>query len=196
MARVSISEAGTWLVKVSRPTIYKMINSGKLSYTSVVKHGKGIKAIDTSELIRVFGSLDGVIDDAKSDAESTGINSALVYMIYNIESLYLKLKTMVLKGLLRLEMSILILLRQAMQLLARHKHEPSSPPHSRGGKFWKNPDPAMLEFSLFSGHPGAFLNLPKNRQIREHSSPRKIPIHHAKLKFLQITPYYQLVRFY
>ncbi len=35
----------------------KMINSGKLSYTSVVKHGKGIKVIDTSELIRVFGSL-------------------------------------------------------------------------------------------------------------------------------------------
>ncbi|MCE0321952.1 helix-turn-helix domain-containing protein, partial [Klebsiella quasipneumoniae] len=78
MARVSISEAAR-LVKVSRPTIYKMINSGKLSYTSVVKHGKGIKVIDTSELIRVFGSLDGVIDtvkyDVKSDAESTGINS-------------------------------------------------------------------------------------------------------------------------
>ncbi|MDM7191868.1 helix-turn-helix domain-containing protein, partial [Klebsiella pneumoniae] len=66
------------LVKVSRPTIYKMINSGKLSYTSVVKHGKAIKVIDTSELI-VFGSLDGVIDtvkyDVKSDAESTSINS-------------------------------------------------------------------------------------------------------------------------
>ncbi|WP_142485067.1 helix-turn-helix domain-containing protein, partial [Klebsiella pneumoniae] len=74
MARVSISEAAR-LVKVSRPTIYKMINSGKLSYTSVVKHGKSIKVIDTSELIRVFGSLDGVIDDVKSDAESTGINS-------------------------------------------------------------------------------------------------------------------------
>ncbi|MDK1848784.1 MULTISPECIES: helix-turn-helix domain-containing protein, partial [unclassified Klebsiella] len=78
MARVSISEAAR-LVKVSRPTIYKMINSGKLSYTSVVKHGKDIKVIDTSELIRVFGSLDGVIDavkhDVKSDAESTGINS-------------------------------------------------------------------------------------------------------------------------
>ncbi len=74
MARVSISEAAR-LVKVSRPTIYKMINSGKLSYTSVVKHRKGIKVIDTSELIRVFGSLDGVIDDVKSDAESTGINS-------------------------------------------------------------------------------------------------------------------------
>ncbi|MDX7456901.1 excisionase family DNA-binding protein, partial [Klebsiella pneumoniae] len=35
MARVSISEAAR-LVKVRRPTIYKMINSGKLSYTSVV----------------------------------------------------------------------------------------------------------------------------------------------------------------
>ncbi|HBS0137627.1 TPA: helix-turn-helix domain-containing protein, partial [Klebsiella pneumoniae] len=52
MARVSISEAAR-LVKVSRPTIYKMINSGKLSYTSVVKHGKDIKVIDVSELIRV-----------------------------------------------------------------------------------------------------------------------------------------------
>ncbi|WP_142900864.1 helix-turn-helix domain-containing protein, partial [Klebsiella pneumoniae] len=64
MARVSISEAAR-LVKVSRPTIYKMINSGKLSYTSVVKHAKDIKVIDTSELIRVFGSLDGVIDTVK-----------------------------------------------------------------------------------------------------------------------------------
>jgi excisionase family DNA binding protein len=53
MARVSISEAAR-LVKVSRPTIYKMINSGKLSYTSVVKHGKHTKVIDTSELIRVL----------------------------------------------------------------------------------------------------------------------------------------------
>lgn len=110
MARVSISEAAR-LVKVSRPTIYKMINSGKLSYTSVVKHGKSIKIIDTSELIRVFGSLDGVIDTVKYDVKVTRnlqVLTALFYMIYNIESLYLKLKTMVLKGLLRLEMSILI----------------------------------------------------------------------------------------
>ncbi|MBT1630130.1 helix-turn-helix domain-containing protein, partial [Klebsiella pneumoniae] len=78
MARVSISEAAR-LVKVSRPTIYKMLNSGKLSYTSVVKQGKGIKVIDTSELIRVFGSLDGVTDtvkyDVKSDTDSTEVNS-------------------------------------------------------------------------------------------------------------------------
>ncbi len=58
MARVSISEAAR-LVKVSRPTIYKMINSGKV--TPLLQHGKRVlKVIDTSELIRVFGSLDGV----------------------------------------------------------------------------------------------------------------------------------------
>ncbi len=45
-----------------------MINIGKLSYTSTVCKellGRIIKVIDTSELIRVFGSLDGVIDDVK-----------------------------------------------------------------------------------------------------------------------------------
>ncbi len=48
--QVSISEAAR-LVKVeNRPTIYKMINDGKLSYTSVVKHGKGIKLIHQSLL--------------------------------------------------------------------------------------------------------------------------------------------------
>ena len=36
---------------------------------------------------------------------------------------------------------------------------------------------------FLSGHPGEFLNLPKNRQISERSSPRKIPTHYAKLKF-------------
>ncbi|MDM6836987.1 helix-turn-helix domain-containing protein, partial [Escherichia coli] len=76
MARVSISEAAR-LVKVSRPTIYKMINSGKLSYTSVVKHGKNTKVVDTSELIRVFGSLygggDTVKHDVKDDAGATGV---------------------------------------------------------------------------------------------------------------------------
>ncbi len=59
----------------------------------------------------MFGSLDGVIDTVKYDVKVTQnlqVLTALVYMIYNIESLYLKLKTMVLKGLLRLEMSILI----------------------------------------------------------------------------------------
>ncbi|HBV2699342.1 TPA: helix-turn-helix domain-containing protein, partial [Klebsiella pneumoniae] len=124
MARVSISEAAR-LVKVSRPTIYKMINSGKLSYTSVVKHGKGIKVIDASELIRVFGSLDGVIDDVKSDAESTGINSVGFHDLQHRIAL-LEAENDGLKGAVKARDEHIDSLRQAMQLL-EHKHEPSSP---------------------------------------------------------------------
>ena len=134
MARVSISEAAR-LVKVSRPTIYKMINSGKLSYTSVVKHGKSIKVIDTSELIRVFGSLDGVIDDVKSDAESTGINSIGLHDFQHRIAL-LEAENDGLKGAVKARDEHIDSLRQAMQLL-EHKHEPSSPPHSPWWKFWK-----------------------------------------------------------
>ena len=134
MARVSISEAAQ-LVKVSRPTIYKMINSGKLSYTSVVKHGKSIKVIDTSELIRVFGSLDGVIDDVKSDAESTGINSVGLHDLQHRIAL-LEAENDGLKGAVKARDEHIDSLRQAMQLL-EHKHEPSSPPHSPWWKFWK-----------------------------------------------------------
>ncbi|HDZ0800694.1 TPA: helix-turn-helix domain-containing protein [Klebsiella pneumoniae] len=134
MARVSISEAAR-LVKVSRPTIYKMINSGKLSYTSVVKHGKSIKVIDTSELIRVFGSLDGVIDDVKSDAESTGINSVGLHDLQHRIAL-LEAENDGLKGAVKARDEHINSLRQAMQLL-EHKHEPSSPPHSPWWKFWK-----------------------------------------------------------
>lgn len=134
MARVSISEAAR-LVKVSRPTIYKMINSGKLSYTSVVKHGKSIKVIDTLELIRVFGSLDGVIDDVKSDAESTGINSVGLHDLQHRIAL-LEAENDGLKGAVKARDEHIDSLRQAMQLL-EHKHEPSSPPHSPWWKFWK-----------------------------------------------------------
>ncbi|HCM5032478.1 TPA: helix-turn-helix domain-containing protein [Klebsiella pneumoniae] len=134
MARVSISEAAR-LVKVSRPTIYKMINSGKLSYTSVVKHGKSIKVIDTSELVRVFGSLDGVIDDVKSDAESTGINSVGLHDLQHRIAL-LEAENDGLKGAVKARDEHIDSLRQAMQLL-EHKHEPSSPPHSPWWKFWK-----------------------------------------------------------
>ncbi len=77
MARVSISEAAR-LVKVSRPSIYKMINSGKLSYASVVKHWKGIEVIVTSELIRCLFLLDGVIDDVKV-TQNLQVLAALVY---------------------------------------------------------------------------------------------------------------------
>jgi excisionase family DNA binding protein len=56
MARVSISEAAR-LVKVSRPTIYKMINSGKLSYTSVVKQGNILKLLIHQSLLGFLARL-------------------------------------------------------------------------------------------------------------------------------------------
>ncbi len=116
-----------------------MINSGKLSYTSVVKHGKAIKVIDTSELIRVFGSLDGVIDtvkyDVKSDAESTSINSVGLHDLQHRIAL-LEAENDGLKGAVKARDVHIDSLRQAMQLL-EHKREPSSPPHSPWWKFWK-----------------------------------------------------------
>jgi excisionase family DNA binding protein len=134
MARVSISEAAR-LVKVSRPTIYKMINSGKLSYTSVVKHGKDIKVIDTSELIRVFGSLDGVTDTVKIDAKSTEVNNHGLHDLQHRIAL-LEAENDGLKGAVKARDEHIDSLRQAMQLL-EHKHEPSSPAHSPWWKFWK-----------------------------------------------------------
>ncbi len=138
MARVSISEAAR-LVKVSRPTIYKMINSGKLSYTSVVKQGKDIKVIDTSELIRVFGSIDGVTDtvkhDVKSDAQSTEINNQGLHTLQHRIAL-LEAENDGLKGAVKARDEHIDSLRQAMQLL-EHKHAPSSPTHSPWWKFWK-----------------------------------------------------------
>ncbi len=115
----------------------------------MVKHGKAIKVIDTSELIRVFGSLDGVIDtvkyDVKSDAESTGINSVGLHDLQHRIAL-LEAENDGLKGAVKARDEHIDSLRQAMQLL-EHKHEPSSsPPHSRGGNSGKNPDPAMLPF--------------------------------------------------
>ncbi|MCE9991865.1 helix-turn-helix domain-containing protein [Enterobacter asburiae] len=81
MARVSISEAAR-LVSVSRPTIYKLLKSGELSYTSVVKHGKSVKTIDTAELMRVFGAIEvvsvGKSDTVKFDDMSTSVNSDIL----------------------------------------------------------------------------------------------------------------------
>jgi hypothetical protein len=66
-------------------------------------------------------------------------------MIYNRIAL-LEAENDGLKGAVKARDEHIDSLRQAMQLL-EHKHEPSSPPHSRGGNSGKNPDPAMLPFS-------------------------------------------------
>ena len=138
MARVSISEAAR-LVKVSRPTIFKMINRGKLSYNSVVTHCKNTKVVDTSELIRVFGSLygggDTVKNDVKGDADATGVNILGLHDLQHKIAL-LEAENDGLKGAVKARDEHIDSLRQAMQLL-EHKHEPSPQAHSPWWKFWK-----------------------------------------------------------
>ncbi|MCV4982864.1 helix-turn-helix domain-containing protein [Escherichia coli] len=122
MARVSISEAAR-LVSVSRPTIYKLLKSGELSYTSVVKHGKSVKTIDTAELIRVFGAIAvvnvGESDTVKFDDMPTSVNSDFLQSLQHQLTL-LQAENAGLKDAVNARDEHISSLRQAMQLL-EHK---------------------------------------------------------------------------
>jgi len=137
MAGVSISEAAR-LVKASRPTLYKMINSGKLSYTSIVKQGKAVKVIEISELMRVFGALlgtaDGVNDVVKIDSDNTPVNSLVLHDLQHKIAL-LEIENDSLKGAVKARDDHIDSLRQAMQLI-EHKKESSSQTKSIWWKFW------------------------------------------------------------
>ncbi len=64
MAKLTISEASKkW--NVGRSTLYRMIQSGKLSATT----GKGGRKLDTSELLRVLGEPEVVSRDAPQDSQ-------------------------------------------------------------------------------------------------------------------------------
>lgn len=142
MARVSISEAAR-LVSVSRPTIYKLLKSGELSYTSVVKHGKPVKTIDTAELVRVFGALEvvsgGKSDAVKFDDMSTSVNSDFLQSLQHQLTL-LQTENAGLKDAVNARDEHISSLRQAMQLL-EHKQsasDPQSVPAKSWWQFWKS----------------------------------------------------------
>lgn len=142
MARVSISEAAR-LASVSRPTIYKLIKSGELSYTSVVKHGKSLKYIDVSELMRVFGALNVVSestsDVVKFDDVSTAINIDSLQDLQHRVAL-LQAENAGLKDAVNARDEHISSLRQAMQLL-EHKQSVSDPqnvPAKPWWQFWKS----------------------------------------------------------
>lgn len=141
MARVSISEAAR-LASVSRPTIYKLLKSGELSYTSVVKHGKSVKTIDTAELILVFGAIEGVSvgqsDTVKFDDMSTSVNSDFLQSLQHRLTL-LQAENAGLKDAVNARDEHISSLRQAMQLL-EHKQsasDPQSVPAKSWWQFWK-----------------------------------------------------------
>lgn len=145
MAHVSISEAAR-LASVSRPTIYKLLKSGELSYTSVVKHGKTIKVIDTAELIRVFGTIE-VVSDSKSDTvkfdgASTAVNSDFLQSLQSLQHqvTLLQAENAGLKDAVNSRDEHISSLRQAMQLL-EHKQSASDPqdvPAKSWWQFWKS----------------------------------------------------------
>ena len=142
MARVSISEAAR-LARVSRPTIYKLLKSGELSYTSVVKHGKPVKIIDTSELMRDFGALEVVSgsksDTVKFDVVSTPVNSDFLQSLQHQITL-LQAENAGLKDAVNARDEHISSLRQAMQLL-EHKQSASDPqnvPAKSWWQFWKS----------------------------------------------------------
>ncbi len=138
MAHVSISEAPR-LASVSRPTIYKLLKSGELSYTSVVKYGKTVKVIDTSELIRVFGAIDVVSDSkrdtVKFDDDSTVVNSGFLQDLQRQVAL-LQAENTGLKDAVNARDEHISSLRQAMQLL-EHKQLPSETPNPTASFWWK-----------------------------------------------------------
>ncbi len=155
-----------------------MVSCDKWSSPLLLKHGKGIEGLMIyRQFIRgcLFFS-DGVSSVIKS-VQSLQVLTALVYMIYNIESLYLKLKTMVLKEFVKLRMSILIPFNPDVKAGAQAR--PSSPPIPMG-EILKKSWSAMLEFSSWPSR--GVLNLPKNRQIR-NTPHHENTTHHAKLKF-------------
>lgn len=137
MANVSISEAAR-LANVSRPTLYKMLNSGKLTFTSTVKAGKAVKVIDTSELIRVFGVLHGIDDvntsPVKSDSVATSINSEALQGLQHQVAL-LQLENNSLKEAVSSRDEHISSLRQAMRLLEPKSEHPAS--SSPWWQFWK-----------------------------------------------------------
>lgn len=138
MARVSISEAAR-LASVSRPTIYKLLKSGELSYTSVVKHGKAVKAIDISELMRVFGALEAASerksDAVKFDGESTQVNSDFLLSLQHQVAL-LQAENAGLKDAVNARDEHISSLRQAMQLL-EHKQLSSEMPNPTTSPWWR-----------------------------------------------------------
>lgn len=140
MAKVSISEAAR-LAGISRPTIYKLMNSGQLNFTSVVKAGRTVKIIDTSELIRVFGTIENLPAatgfTVKTDQEITQVNTPdLQHLQHKIE--LLQKENDGLKEAVVSRDEHISSLRQAM-LLLEHKQDTQQPlpPPVKWWQFWK-----------------------------------------------------------
>jgi excisionase family DNA binding protein len=116
MALLSVSEAAK-LVGKSVKTIYRHIDTGKLSFT---RNDNGAKSIDTSELVRVYGkfksSNENVIDSHLTQHENPHDNG-----MTNL----LRQENELLKEILKEKEAHIDSLKQAMLLLEHRKEEPT-----------------------------------------------------------------------
>ncbi|WP_312283669.1 hypothetical protein [Candidatus Igneacidithiobacillus taiwanensis] len=93
MSKVTLTE-GAKLVGISRVTLYKHIRDGSLS---IDRDEKGKPKVDTSELLRVFGTLSSGLEsnpeDCKvyNDSERTGIHELTIEIYKKMATLQAEL---------------------------------------------------------------------------------------------------------
>lgn len=135
MAKVSISEAAR-LTGKSRTTLHRFIKTGVLSTCNGERNAK---MIDTSELLRVFGSLTASVpEQAIEQVNGQGVAGGDT----DSEQLIRLLKQEIehLNTLVSAKESHIDSLKQAMQLLEHKKEllQPQSVSSSPWWKFWKS----------------------------------------------------------
>lgn len=130
MAKISISEAAR-LTGKSRTTLHRFIKTGELSTCSGERNAK---MLDTSELLRVFGSFSGTPSEHVVEQVTEQRVTALQV---DTEQVIAPLKQEIehLKNLVQAQESHIASLKQAM-LLIEDRSERTAQPDSPWWKFW------------------------------------------------------------
>lgn len=136
MAKISISEASR-LTGKSRTTLHRLIKAGELSSCSGVKN---TKLLDTSELLRVFGTLSSV-PTVQLDEQVTGQQFTGEAVLSEQVNQQLTQEVEHLRALVTAQQSHIDSLKQAMLLLEHKKEiEPvaAASDNSPWWRFWKS----------------------------------------------------------
>jgi len=131
MAKVSISEAAR-LTGKSRTTLHRFIKTGELSTCSGERNAK---MLDTSELLRVFGSFSG---SSSEQVVAQVVEQRVTANLVDSEQVIAPLKQEIehLKALVQAQESHIASLKQAM-LLIEDRSEKSVFPVQRSSAWWK-----------------------------------------------------------
>lgn len=131
MAKVSVSEAAR-LTGKSRTTLHRLIKTGELS---TCPGERNARMLDTSELLRVFGSLDGSktvhVSEQAGEQRVTASEAENEQVIRSLKQEIEHLRTLV-----SAQGSHIDSLKQAMQLL-EHKQPPPEIPEPTTAPWWK-----------------------------------------------------------